>query len=123
MAGSKKAQYLNSTTGFSELIPADGFDCVRIEVEFSPSEVTKKIEPSCGFTAWDTFAPKDDASEGLEHDSENLRQFLHVSNQFEILLRDAELFKYKIITQAVEAGSTKIIIAAVDEDRPSRKIL
>lgn len=116
-----KAQYLNSTTGFSELIPADGFDCVRIEVEFSPSEVTKKIEPGYGFTAWDTFAPKADASQGLDHDSENLRQFLHVSNQFEILLRDAELFKYKIVTQIVEAGSTKIIIAAVDEDRPSRK--
>lgn len=116
-----KTRYPSLTAGFSELVPAKGFDCVRIEIEFSPSEVNKKIEPGSGYTAWDTFAPKDDAFLGLEHDSENLRQFLHVSNQFEILLRDAELFKYKVVYQAVEQGGTKITIAPIDEDRPSRK--
>lgn len=116
-----KTRYPSLTAGFSELVPAKGFDCVRIEIEFSPPEVNKKIEPGSGYTAWDTFAPKDDAFLGLEHDSENLRQFLHVSNQFEILLRDAELFKYKVVYQAAEKVRTKITIAPVDEDRPSRK--
>lgn len=115
-----KAKSLNRTAGFSEFIPAKGFDCVRIEIEFSPSEVNKKIAGS-GYTTWDLFAPKNDASQILGHDSENLRQFLHASNQFEILLRDAELFKYKVVDQAVEQDCTKITIAPVDEDRPSRK--
>ena len=115
-----KARYLNGTTGFSELVPAKGFDSVCIDVEFAPSEVNKKIEPGSGYTGWDTFAPKNE-TQGLEHDSENLRQFLHVSNQFEVLLRDAELFKYRLVQQTVEKNSTTIIIAPVDEGRPSRK--
>lgn len=116
-----KVKYLNRTAHFSESVPANGFDNVRIEVEFGGGEVNKKIEPGSGYVAWDIFAPKDDANQGLEHDSENLRQFLHVSNQFEILLRDAELFKYRIVNQTVRPGSTEIIITPLDEDRPSRK--
>jgi len=111
--------YLNGTTKF-ESTPAKGFDQVHIEVEFVPSEVSKKIEPGSGFTAWDNFAPKDEATQGLEQDSENLRQFLHASNQFEILLRDAELFRYRIVNLTENGGSTKITVEPVREDRPSR---
>ena len=113
--------YLNGTTRLLESVHAKGFDNICIEVEVDRRDVSKRIEPSSGYTAWDTFAPKDDATQGLEQDSENLRQFLHASNQFEILLRDAELFKYKIVNQTAKPGSTEIIIAPVDEDRPSRK--
>lgn len=113
--------YINGTTRLLESVPAKGFDNICIEVEVDRREVNKRIEPSSGYTAWDTFAPMDDTTQGLEQDSENLRQFLHASNQFEILLRDAELFKYRIVNQAVELGSAEIIIAPVDEDRPSRK--
>lgn len=113
--------YLKSTTRLMESLPAKRFDNVCIEIELDPRDVNNKIGPGSGYIAWNDFAPNDHANLKLDHDSENLRQFLHVSNQFEILLRDAELFKYKIVTQAVEVGSTKIIIAAVDEDRPARK--
>jgi hypothetical protein len=113
--------YLNSTTGSFESAPAKGFDNVRIEVEFDSREVGKKLEPGSGYTAWDAFFPKDDAAQGLEQDSENLRQFLHVSNQFEILLRDAELFRYKIVNLTEMDGSTEITIVPVEEDRLSRK--
>lgn len=113
--------YLNGTTRLLESVPAKGFDNICVEVEVDRRDVSKRIEPSSGYTAWDTFAPKDDTTQGLEQDSENLRQFLHASNQFEILLRDAELFKYKIVNQTAKPGSTEIIIAPVDEDRPSRK--
>lgn len=113
--------YLNGTTRLLESVPAKGFDNIGIEVEVEWQEVSKRIGPGFGYTAWDTFAPNDDTTHGLEQDSENLRQFLHASNQFEILLRDAELFKYKIINQTAKPGSTEITIAAVDEDRPSRK--
>lgn len=112
--------YLNGTTRLFESTPAKGFDQAHIEVEFVPSEVSKKIEPGSGFTAWDTFAPKDDATQGLEQDSENLRQFLHASNQFEILLRDAELFKYRIVNCTENGGSTKITVVPVQESRPAR---
>jgi hypothetical protein len=113
--------HLNGTTRFLESVPAKGFDNVHIEVELDRREVGRKIEPGSGYTAWDTFSPKADATQGLEHDSENLRQFLHASNQFEILLRDAELFKYKIVNCTEHQGSTKIIVVPVEEDRPSRK--
>ena len=113
--------YLNGTTRLLESSPAKAFDNVRIEVELEPREVNKKARPGSGYTAWDTFAPKDDANHELEHDSENLRQFFHISNQFEILLRDAEMFRYRIVNQTVRATSTKVIIAPIEEDRPSRK--
>ena len=113
--------YLNGTARLSEPEPAKGFDNVRIEVEFDPREVGKGVDPGSGYIAWGTFAPKDDANQGLEVDSENLRQFLHASNQFEILLRDAEFFKYKIVSLTEQGGSTKIIVVPVEEDRPSRK--
>ncbi len=113
--------YLNGTTRLLESVPAMGFDNICIEVEVDRREVSKRIEPGSGYIAWDTFVPKDDKTHGLEQDSENLRQFLCASNQFEILLRDAELFKYRIVNQTVKPGSTEIIISPVDEDRPSRK--
>lgn len=113
--------YLNGTARLSESEPAKGFDNVRIEVEFDRREVNKRIEPGSGYTAWDTFAPKDDTTQGLEQDSENLRQFLHASNQFEILLRDAEFFKYKIVNLTEQDGNTTITVVPVEEDRPSRK--
>ena len=113
--------YLNGTTRLLESAPAKLFDNVHIEVEFDPREVSKRIEPGSGYTAWDTFAPNDDATQGLEQDSENVRQFLHASNQFEILLRDAELFRYKVVNSTKQGGSTKIIVVPVEEDRPSRK--
>jgi serine/threonine protein kinase len=113
--------YLNGTTRLLDSVPAKGFDNTYIEVEVDRREVNKRIEPGSGYTAWDTFAPKDDKTQGLEQDSENLRQFLHASNQFEILLRDAELFKYKIVKVAEQAGSTSVTVEPVEEDRPSRK--
>lgn len=115
-----KAKYLNHTTGVLESIPSKGFNSVQIEIEFSSHEVNKKIEPGSKYSTWDTFAPKNDTSQGLDYDSENLRQFLHISNQFEVLLRDAELFKYRIINQTVEQSKTTITITSIDEERPSR---
>ncbi|MFL9895637.1 AAA domain-containing protein [Paraburkholderia sp. RL17-381-BIF-C] len=113
--------YLNTTTRLFESTPAQGFENVHIEVEFDRREVGRRVEPGSGYAMWNAFSPKGDANHGLEQDSENLRQFLHASNQFEILLRDAELFKYKIVSQEDQGGSTTIIIAPVDEDRPSRQ--
>ena len=113
--------YLNGTTRLLDSVPAKGFDNASIEIEVDRREVSKRIEPGSGYTAWDTFAPKDDKTQSLEQDSENLRQFLHASNQFEILLRDAELFKYKVVKVADQAGSTSVTIEPVEENRPSRK--
>lgn len=113
--------YLNGTTRLLESVPAKGFDNICIEVEVDRREVNKRIELSSGYAGWDTFAPKDDTTQGLAQDSENLRQFLHASNQFEILLRDAELFKYRIVNHTEQGGSSKIIVVPAEEDRPSRK--
>lgn len=112
---------LGNTSSLPEPVSANGFDDIRIEVEFMPREVNKKIGPGSGFIPWDNFAPRQEDAQGLGPDSENLRQFLHVSNQFEVLLRDAELFKYKVVSSAEAQGSTRITIAPVDENRPSRK--
>lgn len=112
---------LSNISRLPEPVPANGFDDVRIEVEFMPHEVNKRIGPGTGFISWDNFAPKQEDAQGLGPDSENLRQFLNVSNQFEVLLRDAELFKYKIVHLKEDTGSTEIIIASADESRPSRK--
>lgn len=113
--------YLRTTSRLWESVPASGFDSVRIEVEFKPHEVNKKIGTGSSFTSWDRFSPKQENLQGLGPDSENLQQFLHLSNQFEVLLRDAELFKYKIVSSTPDQGSTIITIAPVDENRPSRK--
>lgn len=112
---------LGNTSRLPESVSANGFDDVRIEVEFIPYEVNRKIGPGSGFLPWDNFAPRQKDAQGLGPDSENLRQFFHVSNQFEILLRDAELFKYKIVNSTEQQGSAEIIIAPVDESRPSRQ--
>lgn len=112
---------VSNTTRLQESLPANGFDDVGIEVEFRSREVGLKVGTGSGFTSWDTFAPKEENNQGLGPDSENLRQFFHVSNQFEVLLRDAELFKYKIVNQAVETGRTTITVVSVDEVRPSRR--
>lgn len=112
---------LSNISRLLEPVPANGFDDVRIEVEFMPHEVNKRISPGSGFIPWDNFSPKQEDAQGLGPDSENLRQFLNVSNQFEVLLRDAELFKYKVVHLEEKSGSTEIIIAPVDENRPSRK--
>ena len=112
---------LSNTSRLPEPVPANGFDDVHIEVEFMLHEVHKKIGPGSGFISWDSFAPKQENSQGLGPDSENLQQFLHVSNQFEVLLRDAELFKYKIVHSAEKQGITEVTIVPVDEHRPSRQ--
>lgn len=112
---------LSNTSRLTEPVPANGFDDVRIEVEFMPHEVNKKIGPGSAFIPWDNFAPKQEDAKKLGPDSENLRQFLHVSNQFEVLLRDAELFKFKIVSSSETQGRAEIVIAPVDEDRPSRQ--
>jgi len=111
---------LRNTARLQESVPASGFDGVGIEVEFKSREVGLKIGTGSGFTSWDAFAPTQKNSKGLGPDSENLRQFFQVSNQFEILLRDAELFKYKVVHRQEENGSTKLMIVEVDEHRPSR---
>lgn len=112
---------LGNISSLPEPVSANGFDDVRIEVEFAPHEVNKKIAPGSRFFPWDKFLPRQEDAQGLGPDLENLRQFLHVSNQFEVLLRDAELFKFKIVSSTEEQGSTKITITPVDENRPSRK--
>ena len=112
---------LSNTSRLPEPVPASGFDDVRIEVELMSHEVKKKIGPGSGFIPWDRFTPKQENFQGLGPDSENLQQFLHVSNQFEVLLRDAELFKYKIVHSAEKQGNTEITIGPIDENRPSRQ--
>lgn len=112
---------LSNISRLPEPVSANGFDDVRIEVEFMPHEVNRKISPGSGFIPWDNFAPKQEHAQVLGPDSENLRQFLNVSNQFEVLLRDAELFKFRLVHLKEDTGSTEIIIASADENRPSRK--
>jgi len=111
--------YLNNISRL-EPVPANGFDGTRIKVASNHSEIDREIG---GAIPWDAFAPEEENKQGLAPDLEYLRQFLQVSNQFEVLLCDAELYKYKVlpIQQLSDDGSTWISITPVDEARPSRK--
>lgn len=116
-----KARPVNARSVIWDPVPASGFNDARIEVEFVIREVSRKIRLKADYTSWDVFAPKE-ASSQLNKDSEHLQQFLHVSNQFEILLRDAELFKYRIIDDPNEQdGFSKIKIIEIKEGRRSRQ--
>jgi len=111
--------YLGLTRHRSDHISGRGFNNICIDIEFIHREVNRKISGS-GFLAWDKFIPQERSNSELDKDSQHLQQFLHISNQMEILLRDAELFKYKIIHVQDKENPEEIIITATEEDRPSR---
>ena len=77
---------------------------------------------------WEPFLPSIDPGREIHEDLERFRDFLRCTNQFELLMRDAEVFPYRIkerILPEKKSGDPKLAVEkiAVCEEEHDRPVL
>jgi hypothetical protein len=68
--------------------------------------------------SWRSYLPRGIPS-AVEHDSQQrIHDFFRVTNQLELLMRDAEIFAYEIIESNVVDGAEELLLREIPRDRP-----
>jgi hypothetical protein len=74
------------------------------DIRTDPSIVTK------GAVSWRAFLPKGTKSQRTKERQERFHEFFRITNQIELLFRDAEVFPYRTISYSDKGGRQEIVI-------------
>lgn len=75
-----------------------------------------------GASSWESYLPRAQAIANSSTGQRRLIEFLRASNQVELVIRDAEIFRYRIVSQSTDRYNERLVITeevAVDENRPA----
>lgn len=91
---------------------------VRVKA-FEVREVKKsRWTPASGMLPWGTILPKQPKSPPTERSIQRLDEFFRITNQVELLMRDAEIFAYEIVERKeVNDLKEEIIIEEISRER------
>jgi hypothetical protein len=68
--------------------------------------------------SWDAFLPELDESDGLRADLARFHEFVRCTNQIELLMRDAEIFAYRVVSRSSTDGVDQLVLEEVPRARP-----
>jgi DNA polymerase III delta prime subunit len=83
------------------------------DIRTDPSIVTK------GAISWRAFLPKGAKSQRAKERQEKFHEFFRITNQIELLFRDAEIFPYRRVSYSYRGGRQEIVI---EENRRERSL-
>jgi hypothetical protein len=97
----------------------------QVEVRRIPVRVFKvsdiRTDPSIvskAAVSWRPFLPKGSRSQRARERQERFHDFFRITNQIELLFRDAEIFPYRRITYTYKDGVQDVVIAEGRRSRP-----
>ena len=102
--------------GTGEIRYSPGGDC-QVELRRVPVRVFRvfdiKTDPtivSKGAISWRPFLPQGARSVRAKERHERFHEFFRITNQVEILFRDAEIFPYRCISHKLKDGSQEVVL-------------
>ncbi len=82
------------------------------------SEVHRERSVRQQTESWETSLPKAGKADRLRANLERFHYFVRCTNQIELLIRDSEIFQYKIVERSEQGTVERIEIEEVDRKRP-----
>ncbi|MBD1939065.1 AAA domain-containing protein [Microcoleus sp. FACHB-68] len=82
------------------------------------SEAKKNPTTNAKSQSWKAFLPQIDEKKALREPLAKFREFLQCTNQLELLMRDAEIFAYRIKDKKIEGTDELIYIEERERDHP-----